>query len=195
MILVCLLIHKYTWYASGCETEYVCGTCVDFNSAYIYHWRTLVEVERIKGVKCRDRLYKREFERLFGAYFFTNTQEYNLGYLYDWRTLAEVESIKTVKCRDRVYKREFERFSGDYIVTNAHGMAVVVWQNMCGVPVRTWFRHISMIEGLWRKLRAQKQWIVESVTAQKMSVVMMMVHFETRTLAAEARRKTHGPTF
>ena len=24
----CVLPHKYTWYASGCVTEYVRGTCV-----------------------------------------------------------------------------------------------------------------------------------------------------------------------
>jgi hypothetical protein len=75
------------------------------------------------------------------------------AYLYDCRTLAEVEGIQVVKCRDRVYKREFERFSGAYCFTNTHAMPVVVRQNMRGVPVWTVIRHISIIAGLWRKLR------------------------------------------
>ena len=107
-VVGCLMLRKYTWYASGCETEYVWGTCVDLIPAYLYHWRTLAEVESIKAVKCRVLLYNREFERLSGAYSFTNT----------------------------------------------HGMLVVVRQNVCGIPVWTWFRHICIIEGLWRKLRA-----------------------------------------
>ena len=76
------------------------------------------------------------------------------AHLYDWRSLAEVERIKAVKCRVLIYTREFERFSGAYVHTNTNGMLVVVRQNMCGVPVWTWFGHISIIEGLWRKLRA-----------------------------------------
>jgi hypothetical protein len=51
----------------------VWGTCVDFNPAYLYRSRTLAEVERIKVVKCRVRVYNREFERFVGAYCFTNT--------------------------------------------------------------------------------------------------------------------------
>ena len=69
----CLFLHKYTWYASGCETEYVWGTCVDLIPAYLYHWRTLAEVESIKAVKCRHRVYERQSERFSGAYCFTNT--------------------------------------------------------------------------------------------------------------------------
>ncbi len=67
------MLHQYTGYASGCETEYVCGTCVDLIPAYLYDCRTLAEVERIQVVKCRDRVYKREFERFLDAYCFTNT--------------------------------------------------------------------------------------------------------------------------
>ena len=39
-------------------------------------------------------------------------------------------------------------------------MAVVVWQITCGVPVWSWFRDISEIAGVWRKLRAQNHWNV-----------------------------------
>ena len=68
--------------------------------------------------------------------------------------MAEVESIKVVKCRVRVYQREFERSSGAYCLTNAHGMLVVVTQNMCGVPAGSGVRDTSMIEGLLRNMTA-----------------------------------------
>ncbi len=45
MVFGCLFLHKYTCDGSGCETEYVWGTCVDLIRAYFYHWRTLPEVE------------------------------------------------------------------------------------------------------------------------------------------------------
>jgi hypothetical protein len=166
----CLRLHKYTWYASGCETEYVWGTCVDLIPAYFYDWRSLAEVESIKAVKCRHRVYGPEFGVFFGSLCLHKYTWYASGcgteyvwgtcvdlipaYFYDWRSLAEVESIKAVKCRVLLYTRQFEWFSGAYVYTNTHGMLVVVRQNMCGVPVWTWFRHISMIEGRWRKLRA-----------------------------------------
>ncbi len=38
--------------------------------------------------------------------------------------------------------------------TDTRVREVVVRQSMCGVPVRTWIRHSSVIEALWRKLRA-----------------------------------------
>ena len=31
-----LLLHKYTWEGSGCETECVWGTCVDLIPGYVY---------------------------------------------------------------------------------------------------------------------------------------------------------------
>ena len=46
---------------------------MDLIPAYLYHSRTLAEVESIKAVKCRVLLYNCEFERLSGAYCFTNT--------------------------------------------------------------------------------------------------------------------------
>ncbi len=49
------------------------GTCVDCNSAYLYDCRPLAEVEGIKVLKCRDRVYKRQFERFLEAYSYTNT--------------------------------------------------------------------------------------------------------------------------
>ena len=73
MIVGCLFLHQYTWCASGCVTEYVRGTCVDLMPAYLHDCRSLAEVERTKVVKCRDRVYKRDFERLSGAYSYTNT--------------------------------------------------------------------------------------------------------------------------
>ena len=102
------MLHQYTCDSSGCETEYVRGISVDLCPAYLYRSRTL----------------------------------------------AEVEGIKVLKCRDRVYKREFERFLEVYCYTNTHGMLVVVRQNMCGVPAWTSIRHSSVIEALWRKLKA-----------------------------------------
>jgi hypothetical protein len=52
----------------------VLGTRVDLIPAYLYDCRTLAEVERIQVVKCRDRVYKRDFERFPDAYCFTNAQ-------------------------------------------------------------------------------------------------------------------------
>ena len=49
------------------------GTCVDLIPAYLYHSRTLAEVESIQAVKYRVLIYNREFERLSGANTFTNT--------------------------------------------------------------------------------------------------------------------------
>ena len=46
---------------------------MDLIPAYLYHSRTLAEVEIIKAVKCRVLVYNCEFERLSGAYCFTNT--------------------------------------------------------------------------------------------------------------------------
>ena len=46
------MLHQYTCDASGCETEYVLD---------------------IKVLKCRGRVYKRQFERFLEAYSYTNT--------------------------------------------------------------------------------------------------------------------------
>jgi hypothetical protein len=51
----------------------VWGTCMDLIPAYLYHCRTLAEVEGIQVVQCRDSVYQHEFERFSGAYCFTNT--------------------------------------------------------------------------------------------------------------------------
>ena len=111
----CQYLHKYTWYASGCETEYVWGTCVDLIPAYLHHWRTLAEVESIKAVTCRVLLYNCEFQRFLGAYVYTSTHmmhdgsgcetEYVWGTcvdfipacLYHFITLAQGESIRVVQ--------------------------------------------------------------------------------------------------
>jgi len=104
----CLLLHEYTYDGNGCETEYVWGTRGVLSPAYLYHWRTLAEVESIKAVTFRVLLYNCVFQRFLGAYEYTSTDT----------------------------------------------MAVVVRQNMCGVPVWTWFRHVSIISALLRKVRA-----------------------------------------
>jgi hypothetical protein len=60
----------------------------------------------------------------------------------------------------------YDSYSSDfwaYSFTNTLGMVVVVRQNVCGVRVWSGIRHISIIQGLWRKLRAQYQRNVESV--------------------------------
>jgi hypothetical protein len=59
------------------------------------------------------------------------------AYLHDSRTLAEVESIKAVTFRVLLYNCVFQRFLGAYEYTSTDTMAVVVRQNMCGVPVWT----------------------------------------------------------
>ena len=100
------------------------GTCVDLIPAYLFDSRSLAEVERIQVVKCRDRVYKREFERFSDAYCFTNTH-----------VMPVV--VRQNICRDRVYKRDFERFPDAYCFTNAQGMSVAVRQNVCWVPVWT----------------------------------------------------------
>jgi hypothetical protein len=38
------------------RSQYVWGTCVDLIPAYVYHWSTVVEVERINTVKFRERV-------------------------------------------------------------------------------------------------------------------------------------------
>jgi hypothetical protein len=84
-------------------------------------------------------------------------------YLYVCRSLAEVESIKAAKRRLCVYKRAFLRLLTSYCFTNTHGKVVVVRQNVCGVPVWTCIRDISMFAGVWRKLTASKQRKVDCV--------------------------------
>ena len=68
-----LLLHKYTWEGSGCETECVWGTCVDLYPEYLYVCSSWAEVESIKATKSRLRGHKRAFLRLWTSYFITNT--------------------------------------------------------------------------------------------------------------------------
>ena len=117
VIFGCLFLHQYTWDGSGCQTECVWGTCLEWNPAYLYHSRTLAEVQSTISKKCRVRLHKRQLERFLGAFFYTST----------------------------------------------HFMLVVDRQNVCGVTAWTGIRNISIFEGLWRKLRAKKQWNVWTV--------------------------------
>ena len=65
--------YKYTYDGSRCVTEYVCGICVDLCPGYLYDWRSLAEVESIKPVTCRVRVYKREIQRLLTEHIFTST--------------------------------------------------------------------------------------------------------------------------
>ena len=54
-------------------TEHVWGTCVDLSPGYLYDCRSLAEVESIKPVKCRVRVYNRDFEWFLTAHILTNT--------------------------------------------------------------------------------------------------------------------------
>jgi hypothetical protein len=46
---------------------------VDLSPGHLYDFRSLAEVENIKQLKCRVRLYKHEFHRFLGAHILTNT--------------------------------------------------------------------------------------------------------------------------
>ena len=54
-------------------TDYVWGTCVDLSPGDLYDCRSLAEVESIKPLKCRLRVYKRDFERFLTAHILTDT--------------------------------------------------------------------------------------------------------------------------
>jgi hypothetical protein len=60
-------------------------------------------------------------------------------------------------------KWAFLWFLASTFLTNTHVKVVVVRQNVCGVRVWTWFRDMSMFEGVGRKFRASKQRIVDGV--------------------------------
>ena len=84
------------------------------------------------------------------------------GYVYDSGYFTEVESITAAKSRQckstiRVYKSAFLRLLTSYCFTNTHFKVVVVRQNVCGVPVWTCIRNISVFAAVGRKLRASKQ--------------------------------------
>ena len=65
-------------------TDYVWDTCVDLSPGYLCDCRSLSEVESITPLKCRVRVYKRDFERFLAAHIFTNTcVNCNLKYLND----------------------------------------------------------------------------------------------------------------
>ena len=68
-----LLLHKYTWEGSGCETECVWGTCVDLSPEYLGVCSSWAEVDSIKAAKRRLCGYKRAYLRLLTSYFITNT--------------------------------------------------------------------------------------------------------------------------
>ncbi len=56
-----VLYNKISCDVGGCVTQYVWGSCVDLSPGYLYDWRSLVEVESINLVRCRVRVYKRDF--------------------------------------------------------------------------------------------------------------------------------------
>ena len=68
-----LFHHKYAWEGSGCETECVCGTCVDLSPEYLGVCSSWAEVDSIKAATSRLCVYKRAFLRLLISYCFTNT--------------------------------------------------------------------------------------------------------------------------
>ena len=51
-----LLLHKYTWEGSGCETEWVWGTCVDLSPGYLGVCSSWAEVDSITTAKSRLRV-------------------------------------------------------------------------------------------------------------------------------------------
>ncbi len=54
-------------------TEYVWGTCVDLRPGDLYDCGSLAEVESIKPLKCRLRVYKRDFELFWTVHILTDT--------------------------------------------------------------------------------------------------------------------------
>jgi hypothetical protein len=54
-------------------TEHVWGTCVDVTPGYLCDGWSVAEVESIKALKCRVRVYKREIQRFLTAHILTNT--------------------------------------------------------------------------------------------------------------------------
>ena len=69
----CPHLDRYTCDGSGCVTDYVWGTCVDLSPGYLCDYRSLAEVESITPLKCRVRVYKRDFERFLTAHILTDT--------------------------------------------------------------------------------------------------------------------------
>jgi hypothetical protein len=148
----------------------VWGTCLNLSPGYLYVWSCLAEVESIKQAKSRLCVYKRAFLRLLTSYFCTNTHcmvvvvRHNVWGVPVWTSESEVSLClqlfggswdhETSESRLGVYKRAFLRLLTSYFFTNTHAMVVVVRQKVCGIPVWTWLRDISMFEAVWRRLRA-----------------------------------------
>ena len=104
--------------------------------------RSVADVESINPLKCRVRVYKREYLVVFDCpyldkytcdgsacvteYVWGTCVDLRPGYLCDCRSVAQLERINPLKCRLRVYKREIQRFLTAHILTNTHAMAVVV---------------------------------------------------------------------
>ena len=70
------------WYIStryNSRFRHAYSTCMSSPSSVavvhndVHHWSTWAHLDRITEVKGGDRVYKRQFERLFGAYSLTNT--------------------------------------------------------------------------------------------------------------------------
>jgi hypothetical protein len=70
VVFGCLLLHKYIYDCSFCETEYTWGTCMDLIPQYLSDSSTLARVESIKVVKF---CYILKFEWFWGTFSFTNT--------------------------------------------------------------------------------------------------------------------------
>ena len=124
-------------------------------------WRTLVESrerqrerEREEGsnhdVERKRELWHREYRDGEGEMQVQKERESERGegsnsspgYVYDSGYFTEVESITAAKSRHskstmRVYKSAFLRLLTCYCFRNTHFKAVVVRQNVCGVPVWT----------------------------------------------------------
>jgi len=174
------MLHNYRDVYSCWETEYVWDTCMKLIPAFLSDWSTLPEVESIKSMKSWYTTVSSSDCR--GAYSYANTHmmavvvEWNMCGVPVWTWFRHSSVIwpwlkhcgrrsrrKTCESWSPAIWQLFEWFLGAYSFTNTLGMVVVVRQNVCGVRVWSGIRHISIIQGLWRKFRAQYQRNVESV--------------------------------
>ena len=68
MIVGYLFPHQYTCDGGGCETEYVWGTCVDWNPGYLQHRGSLAEVESLNTNRDLIRVYSDSYNKCCGEF-------------------------------------------------------------------------------------------------------------------------------
>jgi hypothetical protein len=113
----CLFHHKYTWYASGCQTEHVWGVCMDcmpWKLGYLQHRVSSKEVESVKVGTCRVRVYQPQYHWSLGAYSVTNTcvsvvvVRQNMREVRVWTGIWDTSSIEGVWRKLRVWTLHFD---------------------------------------------------------------------------------------